>query len=155
MSIKVRPDLGAVTIVTDDLDELSEHAGVVMNPMRPSDRRGGSAVHMALGDITIVQGRVNQPIHTQGEVADGTYRFALKVDSIPGQWNGIPLDEAHMLVHGPGSDAEGSGGRGWATVTIPTMAFEDRLGRRQARWEPPDAGRLRNAGIAVTRRNAL
>lgn len=146
MSIEVRPDLNAVTIVTDDLDELSEHAGVVLNPLGPSNRRGGSVVHIALDGITVIWGRVNQPVHTQSDVPRDVYRFGLKLDSPPGQWNGIPLDQRQMLVNGPGSDVEGSGGRGWATVTIPKVAFEDQLDRRQVPWEPPDVGRFSTVG---------
>ena len=142
MTIDILPDLNILTIITDDLDELSEHAGTAMNPLGPSDRRGGTLVHMALGDIIVNQGRVNQPIHIQGKVPHDVYRFALKLDSTPGQWNGIPLESRHMLVHGPGSEVEGSGGQCWATVTIPRTNLEDQIDRRQVPWEPPSPGRF-------------
>lgn len=146
MSIEVRPDLNAVTIVTDDLDEITEHTGVALSPLGPSSQRGGSVLHMTLGDITVVRGQVNQPVHSQAEFSRDVYTLGLKLGSTPGQWNGIPLDRRHMLVHGPGSDLEGSGGRGWATISIPKVAFEHHLDRRKVPWEPPDVGRFSTVG---------
>lgn len=79
MSVLSRPDLGVVTIATDDLDEIAELTEIVLSPLALSTEPGGSVTRIGCGDIEVGRGHLNQLVHSHTGFPDDVYTVGLKL----------------------------------------------------------------------------
>jgi AraC family transcriptional regulator, ethanolamine operon transcriptional activator len=147
----------------DELNHAVSGSDLELVQLKPG-RLDAMLSQIALADLSIDQGRVNQSIRVCGRLDPQRFAIGLFPPHSRATWNGHHIDNSHLLLFKPGGELNGhlSGGYTWTSLVVPLQwiasiarglphsgAFEFRSDCKWARPDPTRLDDLRRATAAV------